>query len=189
MNDTLYLSLTGKLWVVFRELLKEKWPPYIESALYYHISHWQMSSWNFHLIQLFLTNYNFCFSFHSHLNSHVERVSTLGPPYPCNIGEDMQPGLVNNDKELSNSDALWNTNYHVVCVGSCLLESCYFTRNLWSKQFGWHGYVSRFIQTRCYKLYQSTPYHIIKSQTLYIYLYMTFLNYSSYAMDHAYHCE
>ena len=161
MNDTSYLSLTGELWVVFRELLKEKWPPYIESALYYHISHWQMSSWNFHLIQLFLTNYNFCFSFHSHLNSHVERVSTLEPPYPCNIGEDMQPGLVNNDKELplkglelSNSDALWNTNYHVVCVDSCLLECCYFTRNL-CRQTIWLTWKCKQIETnktKCYKL-------------------------------------
>ena len=33
-NDTSYLALTGELWGVFREWFKEKWPRYIESALY-----------------------------------------------------------------------------------------------------------------------------------------------------------
>ena len=33
-NDTPYLTLTGELWRVFREIFKEIWPRYIESALY-----------------------------------------------------------------------------------------------------------------------------------------------------------
>ena len=32
-NDTLYLTFKGELWGVFRELFKEKWPGYTESAL------------------------------------------------------------------------------------------------------------------------------------------------------------
>ena len=34
MNDTPYLALPGKLWGVFGNLFKEKWPSYIKSALY-----------------------------------------------------------------------------------------------------------------------------------------------------------
>ena len=34
VNDTPYLALTGELWGVFHEIFKEKWPRYIESALY-----------------------------------------------------------------------------------------------------------------------------------------------------------
>ena len=33
-NDTPYLALTGEIWRAFRELYKEKWPRYSESALY-----------------------------------------------------------------------------------------------------------------------------------------------------------
>ena len=37
-NSTPYLTLTGKLWGVFRELFEEKWPRYIEIAQYFHPS-------------------------------------------------------------------------------------------------------------------------------------------------------
>ena len=34
MNDTACIALPGELWGVYPELYKEKWPRYIESALY-----------------------------------------------------------------------------------------------------------------------------------------------------------
>ena len=37
-NDTPWLALTGERWGVFRELYKEKWPWYIDSALYLVLS-------------------------------------------------------------------------------------------------------------------------------------------------------
>ena len=40
--ETPYLNLTGELWGVFRELFKEKWPRYIESALYSICSWYRM---------------------------------------------------------------------------------------------------------------------------------------------------
>ena len=33
-EDNQYLALTGEIWVVFRDIFTEKWPRYIESALY-----------------------------------------------------------------------------------------------------------------------------------------------------------
>ena len=38
IHDAPYLSLTGELWGVFRELLKEKWSWYKESVLHVQIS-------------------------------------------------------------------------------------------------------------------------------------------------------
>ena len=36
-NDTPYLALSGEIWGIFRELTEEKWPRYIESALYMEV--------------------------------------------------------------------------------------------------------------------------------------------------------
>ena len=38
-KDTPHLALMGELWDIFRELLEQKWPRYIESVLYrWHIT-------------------------------------------------------------------------------------------------------------------------------------------------------
>ena len=42
-NDTPYLSLTGELWRVFREIFEDILPPYIESALHYVVLYWMHS--------------------------------------------------------------------------------------------------------------------------------------------------
>ena len=46
-KDTPYVALTGELWGVYRELYEEKWPRYIESALYYKCTHLFKSVGNF----------------------------------------------------------------------------------------------------------------------------------------------
>ena len=46
-NDTPYLALTGALWGVFLELYEDKWPRYIESALYLCIILFVLSTCNF----------------------------------------------------------------------------------------------------------------------------------------------
>ena len=45
MNDTPYLVLTGEFWGVFSELCEDKWPRYIESALYSKVTCQYQGCW------------------------------------------------------------------------------------------------------------------------------------------------